>query len=247
MGRQCRDIRSMVRMVVMLAAVAELGPACSSNDPIPLASDSGTDATPDLALATGGDGPVDLSPASEGLVSSDGEICADPKVWRYEEPGCGAEAHPICSFGGGDACLAFACGCDGETLTGCDYFTKPWRARGLCPDACYGPTMNLAAIGGLVGIMKGCPCDSTKDASQCVSIGGGYYTIDCAQDTWSLDWSRPCADVDAGPTDASLIDGGTPDAGPSDAGQIDGVDIRFDTPPDDGSHTMTVDAPPPVF
>jgi hypothetical protein len=145
-------------------------------------------------------------------------MCTTPKVWRYEQPGCGADAPaPICGNSGGDACLAYVCGCDGETLTGCDYFSKPWQSRGICPGACYSPTHNLeATFHGWSGVIKGCACDPATDSGQCVGLEGStapHYNMVCADGTWSLDFTSPCVSLDAappgpGPTvDAPTVDG----------------------------------------
>jgi len=138
--------------------------------------------------------------------------CPTPRVWRYETPGCGAEANPVCGVSGGDGCLAFVCGCDGEILMGCDYFEKPWRASGLCPGACYSPTSNLQVAAMYPLTVKGCACDPTKDKGQCVPISGGYAPISCSQGLWQLgEWSPnaiECSQADGGAAAADASDDG---------------------------------------
>jgi hypothetical protein len=72
-------------------------------------TDSGVDATPD-----------------------DGGECLPPNVWRYQTAGCGADAHPVCGSASGDACFIARCGCDGQTIDGCDFTTKPFSFTGAC-------------------------------------------------------------------------------------------------------------------
>ncbi len=121
----------------------------------------------------------------------DADVCAAPRVWRYEEPGCGTDTPaPICGNAGGDACLAFVCGCDGEVLTGCDYFGRPWRTPGLCPGACFSPTHNVEAAPSGLGLIKGCACNPATDLEQCVGVEGDtapHYNMACAGGTWSFD------------------------------------------------------------
>lgn len=119
--------------------------------------------------------------------------CPAPKVWQYEQPGCDGQVQPICGSGQEDACAAVACGCDGESLIGCDYYTKPYQSRGLCPGACFSPTHNLALIGWYV--TKGCACDPATDQPQCVA---GVWDLTCAGGVWnanrvaSCDLGMPC-------------------------------------------------------
>ena len=145
-----------------------------------------------------------------GLDTTDGGDCPAPKVWRYEQPGCGSEAQAICGTAGGDACLSVVCGCDGETLTGCDYFPKPWQSRGICPGACYSPTQNVETARTFSGLIRGCACDPTIDQNQCVSISGGHYPMACVMGTWTLDGANLCSEFDAGlPSSDGSMDGKT--------------------------------------
>jgi hypothetical protein len=63
----------------------------------------------------------------------DGLTCASPSVWYYPKAGCDGTVGPVCGQLKPDACLGLACGCDGETLAGCDGLTKPYRSLGRCP------------------------------------------------------------------------------------------------------------------
>jgi hypothetical protein len=157
--------------------------------------------TPD-APPVSTDGPA---PAIDGPIvdvpSEDGGSCPAPNVWRYQQPGCGADAHPVCGSDQQDAGLAFACGCDGEILRGFDYFGKPYTARGICTGACYSPTSYLESVPPLMG----CACNAATDSTQCVLVRGGRYFISCVAGAWKLDLSTLCTEVDAG---TSSIDGG---------------------------------------
>jgi hypothetical protein len=159
-----------------------LNQVCRTADSCPnpyacLASCSGT-CSPGV-----GDGGPPTDVADAATADSDG--CPAPKVWRYEQAGCDGQVQPICGQAGGDACLAFACGCDGESLAGCDYYAKPYRSKGICPGACFSPTHNLDVIG--MGSIKGCACDPTTDQPQCVSRpeGTGAISFTCAGGVWN--------------------------------------------------------------
>ena len=168
-------------------------------DTIPPDSDTGPGApdAPMLEVASEGPDAPALEVASEGPLGDDGGSCQAPNVWRYQEPGCGAEAHPVCGSAMQDAGLALACGCDGETLMGFDYYDKPWRARGLCPDACFSPTLNLEVAVATPSI-KGCACDPASDTPQCVSVGGWGRALSCVGGTWKLDYLTNCSVGDGG-------------------------------------------------
>ena len=124
----------------------------------------------------------------------DGGGCPAPKVWRYEEPGCDGQVQPICGSAMEDACAALACGCDGESLIGCDYYSNAYRSNGLCPGACFSPTHNLSVIR-YSGLIKGCACDPATDQPQCVA---GQWNLTCTGGVWnakhvaSCDLGAPC-------------------------------------------------------
>jgi hypothetical protein len=106
-----------------------------------------------------------------------------------------------------DAGVAFACGCDGETLLGFDYFKQPWSSRGVCPQACYSPTHNLD-VADMAGQIPGCACNPATDATRCVFSAGwaGMRTIACVAGKWQLDTSTTCTAVDGG---TAIVDGGS--------------------------------------
>lgn len=122
---------------------------------------------------------------------ADGGGCPAPNVWRYEQSGCDGQVQPICGQAGGDACLAHACACDGESLSGCDYFSKPYQGPGLCPGACFTPTHNLQVL----DMVQGCACDPATDQPQCVTFGAGPtgYGVGftCTGGVWTRK-SLPC-------------------------------------------------------
>ena len=151
-------------------------------------------------VVDGGTDTVDS--AMDGVTTGDGGACAAPNVWRYQTPGCGAEAHPVCGSASQDAGLGFACGCDGEILSGFDYFTKPYSARGICPDACNSPTHIIEVYG---AVIKGCSCNSTTDGPACVSAFGGMHPMTCVSGQWNLDRQATCTGTQV---DGGAVDGG---------------------------------------
>jgi hypothetical protein len=98
-------------------------------------ADVGADAA---TLDDGAVNPPDADAASDGGVDapSDGDACPPPLVLRYEAPGCGAEAHPVCGSALEDACAIVVCSCDGRWITKCDYAGEPWEPTG-CSEAGY--------------------------------------------------------------------------------------------------------------
>jgi hypothetical protein len=96
----------------------------------------GTGATGGSTGTSGGPndgGPdADTGPNDAEPDGSDGG-CPTGQVLRYETAGCNAQ--PRCGSPAQDACLGYACSCQGTLLTGCDYFTEPYVARGtMCND-----------------------------------------------------------------------------------------------------------------
>ena len=89
----------------------------------------------DMTLPT--DAPaVDMSVPPDDLSLTDLSMgaCQPLNVWRYENPGCGMNAKPVCGAQGGDLCLRFACSCTGKVIEGCDYFPEPWTNIIWLPD-----------------------------------------------------------------------------------------------------------------
>ena len=159
---------------------------------------------------------------------ADGGNCPAPKVWRYEQPGCDGQVQPICGQAGGDACLAVVCGCDGESLAGCDYFSKPYRTQGLCPGACFSPTHNLEVMGyGPTGFIKGCACDPVTDQSQCVSLGSTGRNFTCTGGVWNATYSESCGAATS--TGGNLGSGGGGTGGVQGSGGTISLDARIST------------------
>lgn len=61
--------------------------------------------------------------------------CASGRGPYYDHAGCNGTVAPICAGPDFDACLSEVCGCDGETLSGCGFYQKPWAHTGACADA----------------------------------------------------------------------------------------------------------------
>jgi hypothetical protein len=106
--------------------------------------------------------------------SSDGTVeggpCAPGQVLRYESPGCGAEAKPVCGSPQQDACYRAVCSCKGATISRCDYAPEPFATFGAClvPDGGGETTTN--------------PCAQCSASEVCVqSFDGmcGLGTISC--------------------------------------------------------------------
>jgi hypothetical protein len=164
-------------------------------------------------LGTGGSGsgpestwdaPVSDVPL-DGVATFDGVSCQAPNVWRYQEPGCGADAHPVCGSATEDACLRFACGCDGETLEGCDYYPKPWRSQGPC---CLSPQSAATPpnLDFFIGLQEGCACDPASDAPQCVPVPSRGLLFSCVGGTWKWDRVADCATLDGGTDGPAALD-----------------------------------------
>lgn len=57
------------------------------------------------------------------------QACEAPQRLRYEEPGCGASASPVCGRSEQDGCRSAVCSCSGVVNIGCDYVTEPFAYR----------------------------------------------------------------------------------------------------------------------
>jgi hypothetical protein len=64
-----------------------------------------------------------------------GGSCPAPNIWRYVNPGCGPDAHPLCGSAFGDGCAAVRCSCTGNDIIGCDFTTEPYAHAGPCHDS----------------------------------------------------------------------------------------------------------------
>jgi hypothetical protein len=152
--------------------------------------------------STGPDSPLDALPQDvliDGREPIDGDSCQAPKVWRYQQPGCGADARPVCGGTNQDGCLRYACACDGEILDGCDYYSKPWRSQGICPDFCVSPQTFYAIvnIGTIPAVSKGCACNPASDAPVCMRTRYRSVYLSCVGGTWTFDQSSTCTPLDA--------------------------------------------------
>lgn len=167
--------------------------------------------------------------ACSGVDEPGSRACELPNVLRYEKPGCGDLASPVCGSPQSDAHLTYACGCDGEIVLGGDYYREPWQSPGICPGACYTPTRNLEAAVSLSGLVHGCACDSGTDATACVQIFGHYRPMACVDGTWALDnTGAPCTPRDGG-VDGEPADPGL-DGKPADTGCLPPRSIIYTTP-----------------
>jgi hypothetical protein len=120
----------------------QASPICRSDGTLTCASPYSLYHGADCSCATGHGpccfalSPLDASDAADAPIdSTDAVQCPPPMVWRYETAGCGAAANAICGPSGEDACLEEVCGCDGTTLSKCEYATAPWSHLGPCGDA----------------------------------------------------------------------------------------------------------------
>jgi hypothetical protein len=70
----------------------------------------------------------------DGVIDSsyDGGACPAGQVLRYESPGCGVDAKPVCGSPSQDACWRSVCSCKGVTISRCDYATEPFASFGSC-------------------------------------------------------------------------------------------------------------------
>jgi hypothetical protein len=133
-------MRSMLLVAMALGGLSVFV-ACTTN--VASSGDAGPDA--EVADATA-DATADVhadSEVSDGGSDSDAAVsceslapnaasCKSPCTIRYETPGCGAAAHPVCGSGAEDACLGYVCSCTGQAIVKCDYATEPWASYGAC-------------------------------------------------------------------------------------------------------------------
>ena len=98
--------------------------------------------------------------SSGGNSVPDGGTCPAGQVLRYESPGCGAAAKPVCGSGEQDACYRAVCSCQGQTISRCDYAPEPFSAFGACPTPDSGMDLPMDRAGD-TGIDV--PADGTTD------------------------------------------------------------------------------------
>ncbi len=87
----------------------------------------------DIAITVSFASALFLSACGSSGGNSDGGPCPAGQVLRYESPGCGAAATPVCGSSEQDACYRAVCGCQGQTISRCDYAPEPFSAFGACP------------------------------------------------------------------------------------------------------------------
>jgi len=93
--------------------------------------------------ASGAAGAGGRVPREGGLDADAG--CTSPEALYYRSPGCDGSVAPVCAGPTFDACAITVCACDGQTITGCGFYEKPWAHTGECTD---GGAANDAGDGG---------------------------------------------------------------------------------------------------
>jgi hypothetical protein len=154
--------------------------------------------------------------------------CPAGQVLRYESPGCGVDAKPVCGSQSQDACYRAVCSCQGETISRCDYASEPFAYFGACP----------IPDGAGPDIPPSVP-DTARDVSNDLAVEAAGPDIaidrgsDGAADRGGLDGGIDGPPV--GPTDLAIdikspvdgpAEGGSYDSGPCPAGQV----LRYETP-----------------
>jgi hypothetical protein len=96
---------------------------------------SSTGGTSAGGAGTGGNGGSGATtPIDGGPDAADGG-CASGRGPYYDHAGCTGTVAPVCAGPAFDACVSEVCGCDGETLSGCGFYQKPWAHTSACADA----------------------------------------------------------------------------------------------------------------
>jgi hypothetical protein len=106
--------------------------------PLDVTMDRGGDLEIDSVIDGVADRPADLAldivsldgPDEGGTY--DGGPCPAGQVLRYQSPGCGADAKPVCGSSDQDACYRAVCSCKGVTISRCDYAPEPFAFFGTC-------------------------------------------------------------------------------------------------------------------
>ena len=70
--------------------------------------------------------------SGQGGSGGQGDACPEGMGLVYDEPGC--DATPICSPPP-RPCVEEFCGCNGETIYGCEVTFAPYQYKGACTDA----------------------------------------------------------------------------------------------------------------
>ncbi len=145
---------------------------CGSGGPDQCAVSCACDATDHLQCTT----TCPAMDAGPDVTPSDSGICGPSEVLRYESPGCGVDAHPICGSPFEDACEIAVCGCDGKTITKCDFASEPWASVGPCDDGAVDAHPDSPFCPPLP-----CPSGRIFDPVQCGCVMAGCTTAaDCS-------------------------------------------------------------------
>jgi hypothetical protein len=97
---------------------------------------SSTDAGRDSNNAES-DAPHDVADAHDDILRDalTDSPCTGGQILVYGSPGCGVSGPtPVCAGPAFDACLMFACGCNGQQIGGCGVYTEPFAHLGACDD-----------------------------------------------------------------------------------------------------------------
>jgi len=101
---------SQRRLLVVAATCSVLAIACSGTSPLGQDAAIAADAQPDQSV-------------------SDAAVCEPTlHLLAYAEPGCGADV-PQRQCIGNNACVMWACSCQGKVIAGCNGFSEPWSYK----------------------------------------------------------------------------------------------------------------------
>jgi len=163
--------------------------------------------------------------SSDGKPDVDSGTCPAGQILRYESPGCGLEAKPVCGSSIQDACYRAVCSCTGVTISRCDYAPEPYSALGSCPV----PDSSVdQSRDGLPDVASDLAIDRRLDVAYDVGLDGA---IDGAMfDGMTIDGMT----IDGMTIDGLTMDGATTDgahdgiydAGACPAGQV----LRYEAP-----------------
>jgi hypothetical protein len=104
-------------------------PSCSEDTK----QDTSVSADAEQDVATGADAEPDTPESAD--VATDADACVAPQSWAYSSPGCGLDARPLCAGPYFDACVGYACSCEGKTIWNCGVSHEPFAYLGPCTDA----------------------------------------------------------------------------------------------------------------
>ena len=150
-----KTAKGLTTAVVVLAMMQGVLTACSSDDN-PGKGDGGNGGAGTGGKATGGSagkgtggsggsggtgtgGAGGKATGGSGGKTHDGGLdgdagCVSPQALYYDKPGCNGTVAPVCAGPTFDACLISVCACDGQTISGCGFYEKPFAHVGECND-----------------------------------------------------------------------------------------------------------------